>query len=409
MSHTKHILMLVNTHVYDDPRVVAEGLALIKRGYAVTIIGAARLGGVPARDTVGGLDIVLAPMITTYHPLRLTAALWYLLRGAVGTITDNPPSLQTNLISLIFFILWAIRLGWSVPAAVVHSHDLSPLPAAWLLSRLRRTRLVYDSHESAANFYSGRKGQMMAWLERKLIGKADQVITVGERLAADLRTRGARQVTIIGNWKNLNLFSIDPSRLSDARQRMQLSQYELVVVFIGDLTPTIYQLQPLLDALTQMPHVTLLIGGRGALQDTICDLAEHHPNIQWLGYVNYADVPLYTTLADVAYCCISAEFVQARYVVPNKLFEAFAAGKALIARRGVGEMSEILAKFPAALLLDTVTTESLRDAFAQLRDKELLADLQRQAQAASLEYNWEAAETRLYALYEGLVNAPQSH
>ncbi|MCB9455384.1 MAG: glycosyltransferase [Anaerolineaceae bacterium] len=403
MSQEQRVLMLVNTHVYDDPRVVAEGVALVKHGYQVTVIGAARLGGVATRGTLDGMDVTLSPMVTTRHPLRLLVAVWHLLRGNVGSVTHKPPSMQTNIISFIFFILWAIRLGWKSPAVVIHAHDLSPLPAAWLLARWHRARLVYDSHESAADFYPGRKGQLMAWLERRLIGKADRVITVGDKLAADLRVRGAKHVTVIGNWKRLELFSIDPSRLETERQRLGLAAYSLVIVFIGDLTPTVYELRPLLTAVSQSPQVALLIGGRGGLQEEIQQMAEQASNIFWFGYVNYADVPLYTTLADIVYCCISPDFLQSRYVVPNKLFEAFAAGRPLFAHRGVGEIGDMLEKIPAAVILDEVTAERLKDAFQHLEDPDLRQNLHHAALQGRELYHWQVAETRLLELYQSLT------
>jgi glycogen(starch) synthase len=401
-SHAKNVLMIVNTHVYDDPRVMLEAASLSKAGYQVRIIGAARLAGQPTRKNVDGIEIVLTPMVVTSNPLSLLRNLWKLLRGHVNGRTEQPPALQTSLLSLIFFTLWTLRLGITIPADVVHSHDFSPLPAAWLLARLRRARLVYDSHESAPDLYPGRKGRWIGTLERRLIGKADAVITVGERLAQALIERGARQVTVIGNWKQLNQYEVDPARIDAKRQEWHLTDAKLTITYIGDLTSTIYHLQPLIEAVCQSPDVTLFIAGRGDMETAIIEAAEHAPNIHWLGYLDISEVPIYTHIVDVVYCCLHPRFGQAYYVAPNKLFEAFAAGKAIIARRGVGELGEILERIPAGILLDDVTSQTLKEAFHELQNPERLRALHTASLQGRERYNWAIAEQRLRILYAEL-------
>jgi glycosyltransferase involved in cell wall biosynthesis len=405
-----HVLMLVNTHVYDDPRVIAEAESLVEAGYAVHIVGAARQGGLPVKDTVRGMDILLTPMVTESR--ALLRALWRWLRGDLdpGATTETPRNLKTNLASLLFFNLWSLRAGLMFPAEVIHAHDLSPLPAAWLLARWRHARLIYDSHESAPDFYTGVKGRLAARLEKALIGKPEAVITVGERLARALRERGARRVLVVGNWKRLERFEPDPPLLAAKRRELGLDRYRLVVSYIGTLE-TDRAIQPLLEAVEQSPHVCLLIGGRGSQQAVVEAAAARSANIHWLGWVDSVDIPTYTHLSDAVYYCLNVE--QSResrinlgnnyYSAPNKLFEAFAAGKAIIARRGVGEIGEILERIPAGILLDEATPDTLKAAFQQLGIPDTLKALQQAALAGREQYHWGAAEARLRQLYEELT------
>lgn len=398
-QRNRSVLMLVNTHVYDDPRVISEATTLVQAGYQVAVIGAARLGGVPVRKNVEGIEIVLVPMVIN-HVWR---SLWQVLRGKMGITTAQPPSAQTTILSLLFFNMWCLRLGWKYPAQVIHSHDLSPLPVASLLAFLRRTRLIYDSHESAADFYRGQKGQFMARLERMLIGRPQAVITVGERLGEALRERGARRVVIVGNWKRPELYQMDPASVKAKRQELRLEEARLIITFIGDLTRTTYELAPLLSAIESTPEVTLIIAGRGNMESEIVAAAQRASNIRWLGWLPITEVPLYTKLADVIYCCTNPDFPQVKYAVPNKLFEAFMAGRAILARRGVGEMGQILERIPAALLLDDVTPQSLRAAFHELQQPTLLKRLQAASQQGRAEFNWGVAQQRLLDLYAELI------
>lgn len=88
--------------------------------------------------------------------------------------------------------------------------------------------------------------------------------------------------------------------------------------------------------------------------------------------------------------------------MPNKLFEAFAAGKPIIAVRGIGEIGDILEQIPAGILLDAVTPETLKTAFQRLQDPQLVNQMRQQALYGRQLYNWSLAEERLLALYSQL-------
>ncbi|MBL8152900.1 MAG: glycosyltransferase [Anaerolineae bacterium] len=407
----KRILKLVNTPIRDDPRAVNEGLSLVRLGYQVTAIGLARdaQGGQPARALIHGMETTFVPMVTSARPSHLLPALWALLRGHLDDTTQPPVSRTSNLISFIFFNLWLLRVALRLPADYIHCHDVLPLPAAWVLSRWHRVPLIYDARESVPDLYPGRKGRLMAWIEQFVLVRADAVITVGERLADSLKRRGAKQVVIVGNWKRLEDYAVPSDRLESERQRLQLRPEDCVISYFGALDPT-REVMPLVDAVAQLPHVVLLIGGRGMIEAEVKAAAARNPNIRWLGWVPMGDVPLYTHLSTAVYYCLNFDqSVQTQlsignnyYSTPNKLFEAFAAGKPIIARRGIGEIGAILEQIPAGILLEEVTTESLKIAIQQLMNPAARAMLEAAALQGRIHYNWSVAEQRLAALYQSL-------
>src|SRR5204862_180679 len=75
---------------------------------------------------------------------------------------------------------------------VVHANDLDTLPAAWLLARASRARLVYDAHE----LYTEQEPDpprlhraVARTLEGVLARRADAVVTVSEPIAEELQHR----------------------------------------------------------------------------------------------------------------------------------------------------------------------------------------------------------------------------
>ncbi len=411
-SLRKRVLMLVYGYAQDDPRVRREGATVAQMGYDVTIIGAARHGGVASRERVDDMDIVLVPVLRSLSPLAVLQMLWRLLRGDIGATTEQPSTGKSSartFLTIFFYNLWVLRLAFGKQFDIIHAHDSWPLPAAGLLASRRKIPFIYDSHENAPTMFSGGLGRwLVTKTESKYLPKAAAVITVGERLAKALRERGAQQVVLIGNWRSLAEYQIDPQKLKTERERLGLGAQSLVVSYLGLLMPE-RDILPLLEAVAASPEVALLIGGRGELQDKVVEHAERSPNIHWLGWVDIADVAVYTQLGDVLYYCLNPNIChQSYYSTPNKLFESFTAGKAIIARRGIGEMGEILETYKSAILLDEVTPETVQAALEQLQDPDTLRRLQQNALKGRGQYNWDIAEERLNQLYTGLIGDPES-
>ncbi len=401
------ILMLSYSHIYDDPRVVPMGAALVNAGYRVQVIGLALHDGFPIQGMAQGMDIILTPL--PYGRLvDLLRACGRLLRGDLREVA-SPPVRRANKFSALLFNLWALRLGLSLKPAAIHCHTHAPLPGAWLLARWHRVPLVYDSTESVPDYLDEFPNTLMNRLVRQIeaavVRRAEVIITVGERLAASLRERGARDVEIIGSWKRLEEYQIAPDILQAERDKLGLAHNKLIIAYFGNLHPE-RSLQPLLEAVADMPDVELLISGKGLLENQVIKASENNLNIHWLGWIPLNRLPLYTRLADAVYYCLDPQVThQAYYSTPNKLFEGFAAGCAIIARRDVGEIGEIVADTGSGVLLDEVTSATLKAAFKQLQSVEWLQALQQAAQAAGERYNWKIAEQKLQTLYQRLTSA----
>jgi hypothetical protein len=305
---------------------------------------------------------------------------------------------------LLFYNLWVLRLAFAERPDAIHCQEHQPLPAAWLAARVLRVKLVYDSHENTSLNRAdiGFKGGMTIRIERFFLSRVDAVITVGERLAQFLRDRGARRVVVVGNWKRLDDFRVSGDELSALRLELGLANSPLVISYFGWLDET-RDIRPLLDAIALTPDVHLLIAGRGKLEADVEQAGQKASNIHWLNWLPLDRVPLYTLLSDVVYCCMNPSLRQLEFQMPNKLFDAFVARKAIIARQTAGEMTDLLERYPAGVVLEDVTVESLQAAFRLLQDPPRLREYQAQAEAGGREYNSDVAANRLEELFGDLL------
>ena len=402
------ILLLTYSSVVDDPRVLPVALALAPLERPVTVIGLALRSGLADRSRRDDIDIRFVPLFPSDGLGKGLIALWRWFRGNPSPV-ETTQRQTTNKLTALFFTLWALRIGLGLKLAAVHSHGHSPILAGWLLARWHRVPLVYDSCESVPDLFEQFPRTMMnrltCWLEGALMPRADAITTVGQRLSERLKEHGARQVVLVGNWKDPAEYLVSADAVNTLRQRLQLPPHRLVIAFFGNLDSKTYDLPALIEAVEASREVVLLVSGQGEYRAAVHEAALCCPNIIWLDWIPMADLPVYINLADAIYCCLNMTFTQTYYVVPNKLFEAFAAGKVVIARRGVGEMGMILEQTKAGLLVDQAAASDLQQAFCQLKDASVLHSFQDRARTARLTYNWGEAVLNLQALYRRIIRA----
>ena len=374
------IAMLLDNAFRPDPRVANEARSLAGAGYRVLLFAWDRAGDRPAREDWHGVEIRrLGPRS----------------RHGLG-------SRQMIYLALFWWHCFWRLIGREVDA--IHCHDFNTLPLGWLLAALKRCRLVYDAHESYADMLAE---NVAPWIKAAIVGverllcrRTDAALTVGSLLEAELRRRGARHTWVVGNWKRLDEFAFEGKAVADRRHELGLNG-SLLVTYIGWLNAD-RGIVPLLEAVEAREGISLLVGGDGPSADDVRAAVERCPRIRYLGFVNPAEIPLYTAMADVIYYGLDSANVNASYSAPNKLFEALAAGRALVCNR-IGEIGRIVDDEACGRVVEELTRDALADALDQLRDPERLAACQAAAREAGDErYNWSKAEERLLDLYQAI-------
>lgn len=343
---TPVILMLL-TNAYDpDPRVRQEALALLGRGYRVTIIAWDRDLCNAATEFMEGVE-VRRIFLASLHG-----------RG----------NIQMLFYPLVYLkILWVAR---NTEFAAVHCHDLDTLLVGFALGKLRRVPVVYDAHE---NFTDMLEGNIHPLLRRVLIGlenfflrRVNLLVTVGKKLQRYFADRGARHSVVVGNWKSASEYARTPPQNAAVRQALNIPDSAMIVACITQLFAD-RKISELLDAVDGSPGVYLVIGGKGALEPLVKQRAERNPRIKFVGFVTAEAIPAYTCASDVVYYGFDPANPNSRFSAPNKLFEALAAGRPLITGN-FGEIAEIVRSNACGIVLESYTVENIRLAFERLQD-----------------------------------------
>jgi len=377
------ILMLLTNAFDPDPRVYQEAKVLIEKGYKVSILCWDRDPKAPFQENIDGIYVERIYVKSTHG------------RGS------------TQIIFLLLFWIKALIKALSKKIDITYCHDFDTLPLGYTISRLKKTKLVYDAHESyvdmLANNVSPLIKKIISVAENYLLKKVDLTITVGDILKESLIKKGAFQVMVVGNWKQLTDFQFSAKVLEEEKTKLGIPKDALVVSYIAHLNPE-RKIEPLLRSIENEEDVFLVVGGRGPIEKIVRNSAQKHKNIIFLGFVHPLKVPFYVALSDVVYYGFDKNNPNAQYSAPNKLFEALAAGKAIITG-DFGEIGHIVKKYNCGLILKDYSIEEIKNAINILKNKNYLIEIQNNSlKIAEKKYNWQMAKENLIKAIDKLLN-----
>ncbi|MCD6214150.1 MAG: glycosyltransferase, partial [Candidatus Desulfofervidus sp.] len=320
---------------------------MIEKGYKVSILCWDRDPKAPFQENIDGIYVERIYVKSTHG------------RGS------------TQIIFLLLFWIKALIKALSKKIDITYCHDFDTLPLGYTISRLKKTKLVYDAHESyvdmLANNVSPLIKKIISVAENYLLKKVDLTITVGDILKESLIKKGAFQVMVVGNWKQLTDFQFSAKVLEEEKTKLGIPKDALVVSYIAHLNPE-RKIEPLLRSIENEEDVFLVVGGRGPIEKIVRNSAQKHKNIIFLGFVHPLKVPFYVALSDVVYYGFDKNNPNAQYSAPNKLFEALAAGKAIITG-DFGEIGHIVKKYNCGLILKDYSIEEIKKAINILKNK----------------------------------------
>ncbi|UYN97236.1 MAG: N-acetyl sugar amidotransferase [Enhydrobacter sp.] len=259
--------------------------------------------------------------------------------GGRREIVRIRPSFRNSrnlFLRLARFISWYYRTMQTFrhePIACVNSHSLSTLPLGWMLKRVTRAKLVYDTHELETETLNMRGARR--WLakltEALFISSADAVVVVSPKIAEWYAARypGISPLVV----RNLPQELYAPGRLDLFREHFGIPSDALVFFYQGLLDEG-RGIDVILDAFARVGadrHVVFL--GFGSQESLIVEYAHKHTNIHFMPAVPPNQVRKYTSSGDVGLCIGQPVCLSYIYSLPNKLFEYMGSGVAVVATK----------------------------------------------------------------------------
>lgn len=414
------VAMLVANPCINDTRVLKEATTLAAAGFRVSVLCDSDHGRLSdaAVEGVALLRADLSPRAgagcaatTPAAPARSAPGAAVPARRAsrLGRLLDSHAAGRwlAGLLQRRAIRRAALARLVALAPRVVHAHDLETLAAAAAVARACGAALVYDAHELEQHRLGigALERRLVAARERRHIGAAAAVITVGEAIARELAaTYGIALPTVILNAPSLSRRRGDGRHL---RAVLALDAAVPLAVYIGRVARQ-RGIEETLAALAHWPqlHLACVGGGDAAYA------AELDARAATLGvatrFHRVPPVPPFAVMdfvasADLAVVPTRDACLNYRYSLPNKLFEATFAGLPVCAS-DLPEQRTFLAVAGNGILAEPGDTPAFAAALRRVYAERARLRPQPAALARlAAHYAWDAQGRRLLELYARLV------
>lgn len=305
-----------------------------------------------------------------------------------------------------FFAGYNIRLFWYLlfkKMDVLHANDLDTLLANFLVSKIRRKPLIYDSHE----YYTGvpeiqnRKFVKGVWtsLEKWIFPKLKYTFTVNDSIANLFEQDYGMRPQVIRNIPTLQ-----NSLIQKTRQELKLPEGKKILVLQGAGINIDRGAEELLEAMVHLENYLLLIIGSGDVIDILINRAKQ-PDLKdkviFKGKLPYDDMMQYTQIADAGLTLDKDTNINYKFSLPNKVFDYIRAKTPVISSKII-EIEKVINKYQVGAIIPS--HEPL--AIAETIEKYILnidkTDLDKKLQFASEQLSWENEVIKMLNTYKSL-------
>ncbi len=286
------------------------------------------------------------------------------------------------------------------------ANDLDTLFPNFLVSKLRRLPLVYDSHEYFTGVPEIQKRPFVKWvwksIEKMIFPHLKHVMTVSDSVAAQYETEyGIRPVTVRNCSRKTNRI------IPFLREELGVGKDHLLLILQGTGINVDRGGEELIEAVRQTDKISLLIVGSGDLLSTLKERVKEldlSNRVKFITKVLWEELIRYTKSADAGLSLDKDTNINYRLSLPNKLFDYISAGIPVIAS-DLPEIKKIVTENRCGIIIPKVTPEEISIAMKELRDnKDLLTELKRNAIIASESINWEKESSKIIEFYNRVLS-----
>jgi glycosyltransferase involved in cell wall biosynthesis len=282
-------------------------------------------------------------------------------------------------------ILFGVVSAWYVcrqKPDVIYGRDEHVLALVLLLGA---RHVIWESHDGAWN----RAAQYVARQAEKMV-----VVTMAQR--EWYTKRGVQEGSIIALPNGIDVAAFTHAEpKGEARARLGLPQGGAIALYVGALggwkgTETLFAAAALLP---QSIRVAVI----GGTKEQCKDAEARYPNITFLGYRPYGELPDNLAAADVCILPNTAlDRISVSFTSPLKLLAYMAAGKPIVAS-DLPSICELTGE-GAALLVEPDSPQALASGIEQvIQDASLASRLARNARARAGDFDWQVRAKRLLA------------
>ncbi len=366
------LLFLVTNDLTYDQRMIRICRSLAQAGYAVRLVGRA---------------LPNSPHLVkeTYEQQRLFC---FFEKGKFFYLEFN--------LRLFFYLLWH---RFDLVCAI----DLDTIVPAYLVSKLRQKKIVYDAHEYFTEVpevvhrpFTKRIWEIVA---RWTIPNIKHCYTVGPSLAAIMSKRYGVDFEVIRNVPEKA--SPDPYNLSRTFSR-EGGVGGGFLLYQGALNEG-RGIEALIQVMQYLEGIELWLAGEGDLSEALRDLAQKlnvTNKVKFLGRVTPNELKKLTPKAWIGLNLLENRGLSYYYSLANKTFDYVQAAVPSI-NMAFPEYQRLNQEYEVSILLNDLEVKTILDALLLLlNDKNKYVTLQNNCKKAAFVWNWGEEAKKLLAFYQ---------
>ncbi len=289
---------------------------------------------------------------------------------------------------------------------ILVANDLDTLLPNYLISRIKRIPLIYDSHEyfTGVPELNGRPFVKWVWtsIEKFIFPNLKHVITVSDSIA-DLyyEQYGVKPIVI------RNLSPSSQSVIPYKKENLDIRDNNLLFILQGGGINIDKGAEELIDAVRMTENVSLIIAGSG---DVIPELKARvlkyglSDRIKFFSARPWNELMRFTKSADAGVCLEKDTNINYRLSLPNKLFDYISAGIPVITG-SLPEIKKIVESYNCGIIISEISPDEISRAIIKLHaNPDLLNSLKQNSVKASGSLIWENEKEKVKLFYSKILN-----
>jgi glycosyltransferase involved in cell wall biosynthesis len=285
------------------------------------------------------------------------------------------------------------------------SNDLDTLLPSYLVSRVKRKPLIYDSHEYFTEVPElvNRPGVQKIWkhIEKWIFPKLKDVFTVNDSIAGlfekdyGIRPHVVRNIPFKRSVK-----------ATKSRKELGLPEDKFILILQGSGINIHRGSEEMVEAMKYIEGVVLLIVGGGDVIDTLKQMAEKpgiNGKVIFKPRQPYNDLMQYTANADMGLTLDKDTNLNYRFSLPNKLFDYIQAGIPVLAS-DLPEIKRIIERYKIGTFIPNHQPQQIAATINELiENRGQLNNWKRNLTFAADDLTWEKESEVIKKVYSKYV------
>jgi len=315
------------------------------------------------------------------------------------TLSDSKPiqrPYQTKRFKLcfnkgpLFYLNYNIRLFFFLlfnKVDILWSNDLDTLLPNYWVSKIKGTKLIFDSHEYFTEVPElvDRPQKKALWkrLERKILPQLKNVLTVSQSIANMYHKEYGIDAKVLRNVPVSDKPNVDVETLRKGDEK--------ILIYQGAINVN-RGIELMVETMQHLENTLLYVLGKGDIDEKIAQLIldkKLQEKVKMLGVIPLEKLHSYTLQADLGLSLEEDKGLNYRFALPNKLFDYIHAEIPVLVS-DLPEMAGLVRQYGVGEVLTNYNSKHLAALIkGMLTDEVKMEEWKQNAKKAAQELNWE--------------------